>query len=652
MGRLASWVESRSRVSVRDRRTRRFTLEALEERQLLTVDFDYVMAPRFGLDLNHNGLIDLPNTATYAQVSSFQFTLTVSGDTNPDPTVDYKWSLQPPGGGQPVVISRLASQMQSDPPTLSLGQGVYTTTFQRFDNGQPTDTLIHPVSVRDILIVSIGDSYSSGEANPEVVQQFTTPSWLASPEYLRTADLNDLIPGSAFIATAPFMTQTAASVWADGADGYYGPGPYDGVPGHEPMNAENADAHRSTLCATAQYALALEQQDPHSSVTYIQVAQSGATILSAMGLATIPGKVTGMPMPNQLDELQRIIGTRKADQFFMSLGGNDVQFAPVARALVSLDLFSSDPVGDTTVYQPAKIQKMLANVLAQANQSSSFVKALKLFQSGYATLPQRYAALNMAMKNTYHLNTQDVYITEYPDPTRIYQTMYDPKLNTSRPIPWWGSARFDVVPGFGTNATTIYLVSQLIVKPLDQAVATAAASNGWTEITGISNAFLGHGYDAPLNGTATTSRFIRTARESVVFQGPPGLSGLLDTSGILHPNAAGHQAIKTQILAALTPSKVAVRATTVAGQTVLTAIPLNPHATGNRGARYDWQFEKTPGNASFLSDANGQRIVLAGSNPSVATLRITNRNGVHRDVFVVIGAGLGGRRPPRFLPVA
>ncbi len=626
------------------RRPVRPRIESLEDRFLLAADFDYKMADRFGLDLNHNGLIDLPNTAQYAQATTFSLTLSVNNDPTPDSTVLYTWVLNPPGSGPNIKVQRLASDMATNPPVLNLPQGVYQTTFRRYDMGKLTTQTSHPVSVRDILIVSMGDSYASGEANPEKVQGLeyefggsTAPLYTDDlSTYSSTTFLSD-------VASLSINSPTTPALWADAATGFYGPGPYDGVAGKEGMQAENADAHRSTATGTAQYALQLERSDPHTSVTYVLVAQSGATILSAMGLETLWGKVNpNYPMPNEVDELHRIIGNRKVDQLFISLGGNDVEFANIATTLVedslidsSDPIFANDPIGNLT--DSTKISQTLAQAQALAGQSSVVASALHEFNTGALVLANRYALLR-SMLSSYGVQATGTFITEYPDPTRVMKTMTNSSTGMSVSVPWWGTALDDVVPEAGATATVSYVVGQLIVQPLDQAVAAAATANGWNYISGISNAFIGHGYAAPKDGTADTTRFIRTARESVIFQGPFagtfGAESTAFTSGTLHPNALGHQAIAAQIYATLAPTAV-VAITKRAGNVVVGANADDRKALRNQGLTFHWQFGHVPGSSPFLENVKGQKVkVPAKMRGKTATLRVTNRFGLSTEVAV------------------
>jgi hypothetical protein len=623
---------------LRARKPRRFAVEALEPRELMAVGFDYAMAERFGRDLNHNGRIDLPNTATYAQPTALSLTFSVLDDPNPDPSTVYSWTMQP-GVGSPTVVQKTAAQIASgDLPTATVPAGTYATTFQKIVGGVVQATVQQPVSVRDILVVSMGDSYSSGEANPEQIQGLSLPGYFPSGTipYLQTSDLNQDLPGSAFVVASPFFTQTGIALWADGADGYYGPTPF-GLD----MENDNRQSHRSTVAATAQYALQLERSDPHSSVTFVHVAQSGATTQTAIGAVTAYGmEDPSYVLTAQTKLIQAIVGSRPVDQLFISLGANDVGFARLTEGLVASDIDLTDVIGNASSFAPNQVNR----IYRQANQvianSDALALVLAYFQFNKASLPSGYASVQAKLAEI-GVTPGATFLTEYPDPTRIYQSFVNP--NTGRPftLPWWGPAVFDVAPPAGISATESYFVSGSILAPLNQALQAGAAANGWTFLTNISNAFMGHGYDAPkVQDGLGNVRFFRTARESSLFQGPVGLTGPLDTKGTLHPNALGHQAIQAVIWNDLAPAAqvgVAVRGSTAVAMTR----GRGPRHVRDAGLTYEWDFDRLPGQGRFRADAAGHRVAITGADPDrkpgrVATLRITNALGLstERAVFL------------------
>jgi len=297
----------------------------------------------------------------------------------------------------------------------------------------------------------------------------------------------------------------APAQWADGADGYYGATP-DGVS----MTYENQEAHRSTKAATAQYALRLEQADPHTSVTFVFVSESGATIANLINTRK-PGILDplginnpGYDLPVEIPELTRIVGNRKIDQLFISIGGNDCGF--------------SDIISD------------LANPFTTTAQKEK--EALAAFDKGYGDLPERYEDLNSALEENLNLpNTRSqIFITEYPDPGRTGPNS-------------WGS--IDLAPGLSISANVAQtFITPDIVKPLNAAIEKLHILYGWTYVDGIPPAFVGHAYSEPPPGV---SYFVTLGQS---------LENQADILGTLHPNQAGHDAIANVLWSVASPAFV------------------------------------------------------------------------------------------------
>src|SRR5262249_8247228 len=144
-------------------------------------------------------------------------------------------------------------------------------------------------TVKDILIVSIGDSYASGEGNPEV-------RGVLNPQ------------------------------WAVGANAR--------------ITQEHADAHRSSRSAPALTALDIERANPHTSVTFLHLAHTGAEVPDVRG-------PTG-----QIQRGGTLVGTRPIDGLFLSIGGNDIGFTNVALRLLG----RTPPVVLLPVFQFDNIQ--------------------------------------------------------------------------------------------------------------------------------------------------------------------------------------------------------------------------------------------------------------------------------------------------------
>lgn len=165
-------------------------------------------------------------------------------------------------------------------------EGIYrvklTTTMA---NGQ-TDWKTREVTIQDRLIVTMGDSYASGEGNPH------TPI-----EYHEGLGVR--------------LKQSSG--WAD------------------------RRCHRSGWAASARAALALEKADKHTSVTYINRACTGATVnqgITGPYSGGDPDLTSEGPLDPQVDVVDRLVGSRKIDELLISIGGNDIGFVPLMTQCV------------------------------------------------------------------------------------------------------------------------------------------------------------------------------------------------------------------------------------------------------------------------------------------------------------------------------
>jgi hypothetical protein len=446
----------------------------------LTARFQWRMAERYGIDQNGNGLTDLPNTFEYAHPTGFTVlfdaTCAAAGGS---PISAYDWEISGNGLPSPLHFSSVA------PSVPNLHEGLYNMRLTVIAQNGATNSTTEPIYLKDWLIVSIGDSYGSGEGNPVRDQ---TVDWLGN-------------------------TQTPPK-WADG-------------------RADHKRCHRSTLAASSLAALSLERADPHSSVTYVSVACSGATINKGIykdmfhprenefeGTGILGGYRGAEPpnpndynpanfLPSQLKQVSDIVGSRRIDVLSVSGGGNDALFAKILE--------------ECTIWE---------------NACHHDTELLDHVDAALDELPGRYDDLNAALidqnpEGRGPLDVAKVYLTEYPNPA-----FYDDGSMCNEMIN-------DVVIGRVINlAETQWLLPNVMV-PLNDIGANAADAHGWRRVGGIGAAFAnpgqyGHGYCATHTGSSPQS-WIRTATESKTKQGPN--SSALDTKGTMHPNERGHMAI-------------------------------------------------------------------------------------------------------------
>lgn len=389
------------------------------------------MAPRIIPDPAHGGVPDLPNTFGYVNPpGGYTVNLDASHSAGIQPSTAFAWTITGAGG--------FSQSLAGEAPSISLPQGTYTVqlTATNLAGSAGPQVEITSINVKDVLIVAIGDSYASGEGNP-VVASPTAPQWAYSPS--------------------------------------------------PAMNAENANAHRSTISGPAEFAYQLQQANPHEAVTFVSVADSGASIPAGV-LGPMPSIANpAIQLPAQINELRQIIGTQHIDVLTVSLGANTVGISRLVEQVVSNTLTGS----------PTR-QAIVSQVDARL-----------------ARLPAQFARLAAAIRP---LGPTRVLITPYPDVTRNGSGGFGTVLGpTGLPLVSRADAR---------------LISQQFIAPLDRRIAAAARRHRWTLVPGITADFRTHGYPS-------SSPWIRTLPQSLAMQGSP--------DGTFHPNALGQQDIASRL---------------------------------------------------------------------------------------------------------
>ena len=359
--------------------------------------------------------------------------------------------------------------------TTQLPQGSYDVSLQVStasdgDITYPSTSIL----VKDILIISVGDSYGSGEGAPDKEVQY---GFLGFP--------------------------VAPALWQD------------------------QNCHRSAWAGASQAAVILENTDPHTSVTFISLACSGATINTpiddnpddgTINMATFQGagllaSYSGIEpkgnfnpstfLPPQMEQAARIANGRAIDALTISGGGNDMHFATVIADCVTSD--------------------------CSTNQTT-----LNRLDADFTQLPNRYQELADFINGDRDRNgapalniTPDrVFITEYPNPTRNNNGEWCDTNQIDDPLL--------SLPGTGITKDEMRWASEHVVNPLNVMVKTEAAKHGWNVVTGISDEFFdGHGWcvlGADANGAP--NNWINRSTDALAIQGPVTIPmGLIITVG-------------------------------------------------------------------------------------------------------------------------
>ncbi|NHC13648.1 Calx-beta domain-containing protein [Motilibacter deserti] len=410
------------------------------------MSFSWAMADRIGQDADGDGRVDYDTSPGYLNPTSWKATF----DACAAPAVKDR------GAGTQVVWTvkggpldrTVATGCKTEQQFPSLGSYAVTATIA----GDPGATTAQTVTLKDVFLVSVGDSVASGEGNPDTV-------------------------GPAPIGPFPFY----GPVWQD------------------------RQCHRSALAGPAQAAIRLEKRDPHSSVTFLHLACSGATIETGV-LGPYEGiePKLGPVKPAQLDEAVRLASGRKIDGLMMSIGANNLGFAPIVKSCLALAHChtATVPVPDNAqhIYDTGlpKLAPAYAQLDARIDQLAAAGKVDKVFLSQYFDVAQ-YDDGSICSGLT--------------DAERAANKKPDGSVSDgfSQDEHQWATST--VVPGLN-NAV--------------KAAADKADDNGgpaWTLVDGIAAKFAKHGYCAK-------DRWIRQLFESFAYQH--------DQNGAFHPNAEGH----------------------------------------------------------------------------------------------------------------
>ena len=100
---------------------------------------------------------------------------------------------------------------------------------------------------------------------------------------------------------------------------------------------QDPKCHRSTKAGSSIAARRIEELDPHSSVTFVHLACSGATILK--GLLGPYGGVEDQKteLAPQVEDAEQWAQSREIDALYVSIGGNDLGFANIIVSCIALE---------------------------------------------------------------------------------------------------------------------------------------------------------------------------------------------------------------------------------------------------------------------------------------------------------------------------
>lgn len=144
----------------------RAMLEPLEPRLLFTAatGIDWTMPARFGDEVDAYGKPVFYLTQEYARQQEFQVDLRLLRDSGGAALTSASWAIEPLDIEWDEPFDTLHKVGLT--PRVFLPEGDYEVTSVVTDASGDNETLTQIVVVEDHLIVSLGDSYGSGQGNP------------------------------------------------------------------------------------------------------------------------------------------------------------------------------------------------------------------------------------------------------------------------------------------------------------------------------------------------------------------------------------------------------------------------------------------------------------------------------------------------------
>jgi hypothetical protein len=419
-----------------------------------TLAISWTMSPRFG-KRGPDGLIRYLKTADDISPGRYRVELVVRPKgTRPCRASDsITWSGPSSGTVRRTTGCRFVADLR--------GEGVHRLTAKLVGKDGASLSGVEDVVVQDWLIFGLGDSNGSGEGAPDI------PS--------------------------PPLPARTPPVW------------------------QSVQCDRSAYSYQAQTARAIENRDPRTSVTFVHLACSGASIEKGMlgpygGINADAGRALGA----QVFQMERLAGKREIDAVVISIGVNDLKFGAMV---------------EHCILYPQCFDRGYPK-LSSAESLDEWMKAR------FEQLPGLFDQLAGALKRV-GVPAQRVYVTQYFDSTRGASGDFcNPliKIDT-RALAALAAASISspfLAALVAAAAATSLEFSQAearwahdsVLQRLNRQVRSAASKHGWGLVSGAQEAFRTHGYCSG-DGSWVVGMFESFERQH-------------DHNGTLHANPLGN----------------------------------------------------------------------------------------------------------------
>lgn len=428
---------------------------------------------------------------------------TSSGPAIPKEVLAFSWVIEEVGG--PFVDSKLVMR-----PVKPMQRAVFLVPkIGRYrvrlrvvlDDGRQGEKHAE-FSFRDWLFVSIGDSFASGQGNPDLDGSPGPGGGTVCTNVTLTKILSGLpfVPGAPPLFNDPIWTEKKA--WRSMRSG----------------PALAAKSLQYILGATVVPGRATSSLD-FEKVVFASFARTGAGILDGLlGPQEGANDYIGV---GQLEECRRAIAGRRIDALMISVGGNDLGFAGTLEDLIKKDSVFRAQLKFLGTGDDAAARRKIMTILDKSLGVGLPPGQIGDLEVRYNTLHREIEALRMSS------GIGEVYITGYP--TDLFYVM-KPGGTEFRACGVFTGPDLDISPPDGQLIKNIGL-------RLNALIDRKAREFGW-HFVDIDADFAGHGYCA-----SDTKTYWVGAEESCRRQG--------DFDGMMHPNHRGQAAYALRLSEAL-----------------------------------------------------------------------------------------------------
>lgn len=488
-----------------------------------------------------------------------------------------EWNVKQKQGTFEKTLTKKASTSMFHTKVQVPAQGEYEITLQVKNKDESLHRVVRNFRLRDLLIVSIGDSFASGEGNPDVPAvpsedqklfcKTTTPTLAFQKlksfvgQYVPTLKdigipINEIagrlpLAGNALslgvsnaIQAAVFMksatmqlahvaidfARTAEGVIVEGIEevaGIFGLG--DGGEDIDPHPAiwQEPLAHRSYRSGHSLAAGQIENQNAFGAdrVTFLTFARSGSDITDGL----LGGRIIDPELLSNVDGIAESI-LSEIDTWADKKGQvNEAQNAVANRPIDALMV----TIGINTLGFSTLVRRTILKASGQKRKERIAGIRRKINED----LPAEFDQLKVAIDTK--LNPKKVFITEYP--VNVFKDIADGKkpcgvLQTTIPVPISPALPGGLLlVGLDLDKTEAHELG-VVGDELNAKIREKANEFGWIMIDGIKDGFEGHGY-------CSGNSFFVSAEESCRDQG--------DFDGMLHPNKKGHSITRDCIVKTL-----------------------------------------------------------------------------------------------------